>query len=176
MSNETNRRYKTPQWEIRDKFPGSVAPCEIRPWAFSSKSGWLVDLQCKYARKHDGNNTGITLGWSRMAGDKPLNPHDFITLSWEQAQRVVALSREKDLPLNKCVAAVIDLDAYSKNQLAELAQSPAVWAVKKDAPGTVKRTAEFDATTEAFLAEAKAATAPPKKPAAAAPTPARATA
>lgn len=176
MSNDTVRRYKTPQWEIRDKFPGSVAPCEIRPWAFSSKSGWLVDLQCKYARKHDGNNTGITLGWSRMAGDKPLNPHDFITLSWEQAQRVVALSREKDLPLNKCVAAVIDIDSFSKNQLAELAQSPAVWAVKKDAPGTVKRTAEFDATTEAFLAEAKAATAPPKKPAAAAPTPARATA
>lgn len=174
MSNDTHRRYWTPPWETRQATDRTIPSPEVRPWSFRASNGKIVDLQVSYQQVPNLMDHQRPIKWQRVPGAEPRNPHKNILLSWDQAQKVASLSRERDWPLNKCVAAVIDTDEIAKSQLAALAKAPSIWAVTRATAVGAKVEAKYDDSVKAFLAEAKAGVTPaaPAKKAAEAPAPA----
>lgn len=163
---ERKRKTITPNWEIQTRYDKLNAPVEVRPWAFKPKSGKIVNLDAKYAVIDNPLDGQRPKSWRLIPGSAS-NFHNWITLSWEQVQTVAKICREKDWPLKKGVAAVIDRDAFLKSQLAALAAAPEVY-LSHTSQGRVEAAAAptYDKATEAFFADVAKESAP-AKPAAA---------
>lgn len=120
------RRNWTPSWELVARHYRMLPPAEVKVWGFKYKSGKIVDMQADYAPRQNPMDGQRPLGWAMVAGSVK-NKNRLITMTHEQAKQAVSIAREKDWPVKKGVAAVIDRDEFSKNQLAALARSPDVY-------------------------------------------------
>lgn len=150
----------TPNWEVSSRYDKFHPPPSARPWAFKPKSGKIVNLDADYNIRPNTMDGQRPQSWSRINGTTK-NPHRWIELTWEQVQKAAVICRERQWPLKKGVAAVIDRDQYIKSQLAELAAAPEVYLTgQAPVDSIVKTEAVYDKATEAFFADVAKETAP----------------
>lgn len=158
---ELPKRQWIPGWEIPEKYGKFHPPPSQRVYAFKPKRGVLVTLQADAFPVKDNPLDGQRpLAW-KVKPETVQNPQKWITLTYDQAVRAVEICRERDWPVKKGVAAVIDTDHFTKVQLAKLASAPESFPVHRNAsPASVVEEPKFDAVTADFFASAQKATAP----------------
>lgn len=163
---EPIKRQWIPGWEIPEKYAKFHPPHSQRVYAFKPRRGVIVTLQADaYPIKENPLDGQNHLAW-KVRPETVQNPQKWITLTYEQAVKAVEICRERDWPVKKGVAAVIDTDNYSKVQLAKLASAPEAFPVgRRAAPSFTADEPKFDAATEAFFASAQKSTAPVAAPA-----------
>lgn len=149
---EKTRRYWTPPWEVAFARKPYLPPFHIRPWSFKAKTGKIVELQAEYVpTKQNPMDGQRPFEWAvRNGSDK--NPHASVTFDYETAKKIVELCREKQWPMKKGVAAMIDRDNFSKKQLAAIASAPEIFIRgDKSAESVAVVDPVYDDSTEAFF-------------------------
>lgn len=159
---EKPRRTWTPLWETHGRSARMLSPPEIRPWAYDYKTGKLIDLPANYNKRENLTDAQRPVAWSRVPRSE-VNKEKLITLTWEQVQKAMALCREKDWPIKKGVAAVINRDDFLKSQLALLVGSPETYLRNPSYAGPdAKPDEEWGKASEDFFASVAKDTAPAK--------------